>query len=66
MDRLLAKDEDGIKWWIHLSTSSNESALVVINHLNDFKLRGLDIEVTPLDSDCTTALSKKLIALMNL
>ena len=47
-------------WSIRLITSSPESALVVINNLNEYIMRAFYINQTPLDNTCVSALSEIL------
>ena len=46
-------------WHIELRSSTTESALVLIDNLDQFAVRQLSIEDTSLDSRCVSTLSKK-------
>ena len=54
----LKTEQTGKDWSIRLITSSPESALVVINNLNECIMRAFYIDQTPLDSICVLALSE--------
>ena len=56
----LKTEQTGKDWSICLITSSPESALVVINNLNEYIMRAFYIDKTPLDSICVLALSEIL------
>ena len=56
----LKTEQTGKDWSICLITSSPESALVVINNLNEYIMRALYINQTPLDNTCVSALSEIL------
>ena len=58
----LKTEQTGKDWSIRLITSSPESALVVINNLNECIMRAFYIDQTPLDSTCVSALSEILKA----
>ena len=47
------------KWCIELCSSNPESALILINNLDQLAMRELSVEVTSLDSICMSMLSKK-------
>ena len=53
-------------WRIELRSSTTESALVLIENLNQFSVRELCIEDTSLDSRCVSTLSKKFTKMKKL
>ena len=53
-------------WRIELRSSISESALVLIENLDQFAVRELSIEDTSLDSRCISTLSKKLVKVKKL
>ena len=60
VSRMIKEQQVGEGWWINLSKSSSECALVIISNLNECKVRTLDIWDTPLDSECVSTLSEML------
>ena len=61
MSRLKEEKEINKKslWRIELRSSTTESALVIIDSLDQFAVRELSIEDTSLDSECVSTLSRK-------
>ena len=53
-------------WCVKLKSSTTESALVLIDNLDQFAVRELSIEETSLDSTCMSTLSKKFITMKKL
>ena len=56
----LKTEQTGKDWSIRLISSSPDSALVVINNLNECIMRAFYIDQTPLDNTCVSALSEIL------
>ena len=62
----LKQEEKTRKWHIELHSSTTESALLIIDSLDQFIVRELSIEETSLDTMCMSLLSKKVIKVKKL
>ena len=66
MSRLKKEKQRGKEWRIELCSSSSKNAFIIISSLDEFSVRELCIDDTPLDSMCMSMLSKKFTKLKKL
>ena len=60
INKLIQERQTGKEWSIRLISTSPDSTAVIIQNLNNYTVKSLDIENTPLDYKCVSMLSEIL------